>query len=408
MYNLVHQNVELISSAAEGAFDLKKRNREPKHCSSDNKVVVYGPLTPPTNGLSTVTQETCCAIAESDDRQLTIINIAPVMGHRSGTLSLGRILQTTKSLFYLALVIVRFRRRDEIGTVYIPMGMTLAGLLRDWIAISITKLGGFRSVVHIHTSYLPVLLKEVPWPFVSWISRGLRRVDVAVVLTKESKMALSEVFCNTVIVPNFVDVPKKRQVRYLENPIKILFLSNFIETKGYRLVVNSVSSMKEDGLDITLTLAGANMDPTLAIWWKEQVELRPWLRQIITWRNAVTADERDALFAEHHFFVLPTTYHEGVPLIILEAAASGIPIVTTKQPGLGEIFRRNEINFIDADVDSITSTLNCKLTNYGEALEQAQSALVVVREFTRDKYRSNIREHLLDYSDSRLAGDDKL
>ena len=36
-------------------------------------------------------------------------------------------------------------------------------------------------------------------------------------------------------------------------------------------------------------------------------------------------------------FVLPTYYREGVPRVLLEAAACGVPIITTDMPGCKEV-----------------------------------------------------------------------
>ena len=38
-------------------------------------------------------------------------------------------------------------------------------------------------------------------------------------------------------------------------------------------------------------------------------------------------------------FVLPSTFHEGRPNVILEALAVGLPVVTTDIEGISEIFR---------------------------------------------------------------------
>ncbi|MFW5794849.1 MAG: glycosyltransferase [Bacillota bacterium] len=40
---------------------------------------------------------------------------------------------------------------------------------------------------------------------------------------------------------------------------------------------------------------------------------------------------------EIDLFVLPSAYREGVPRVLLEAAATGIPIITTDSPGCREV-----------------------------------------------------------------------
>ena len=49
-----------------------------------------------------------------------------------------------------------------------------------------------------------------------------------------------------------------------------------------------------------------------------------------------------AVLAASHIVCLPTVYGEGVPKILLEAAACGRPIVATEAPGCREVVRHGE------------------------------------------------------------------
>ncbi len=46
-----------------------------------------------------------------------------------------------------------------------------------------------------------------------------------------------------------------------------------------------------------------------------------------------------ALLSITDIFVLPSYYREGVPRVLLEAGACGIPLVTTDMPGCNEVVR---------------------------------------------------------------------
>jgi glycosyltransferase involved in cell wall biosynthesis len=48
------------------------------------------------------------------------------------------------------------------------------------------------------------------------------------------------------------------------------------------------------------------------------------------------------VFAQSHIVCLPTSYGEGVPKALIEAAACGRPIVATDVPGCREIVRHND------------------------------------------------------------------
>jgi glycosyltransferase involved in cell wall biosynthesis len=53
-----------------------------------------------------------------------------------------------------------------------------------------------------------------------------------------------------------------------------------------------------------------------------------------------------SVFAQAHIVCLPSSYSEGLPKVLLEAAASGRPIVTTDAPGCREIVRDGENGFL--------------------------------------------------------------
>ena len=66
------------------------------------------------------------------------------------------------------------------------------------------------------------------------------------------------------------------------------------------------------------------------------------------WRDAGDAEwlgsrhDMPAVIVQSHIVCLPTSYGEGVPRILLEAAASGRPIVATDSPGCREVVRHGQ------------------------------------------------------------------
>jgi glycosyltransferase involved in cell wall biosynthesis len=57
-------------------------------------------------------------------------------------------------------------------------------------------------------------------------------------------------------------------------------------------------------------------------------------------------DDMPAIMAAAHIVCLPSTYGEGVPKVLIEAAASGRPIVATDIPGCREIVVDGKTGFL--------------------------------------------------------------
>jgi glycosyltransferase involved in cell wall biosynthesis len=75
-----------------------------------------------------------------------------------------------------------------------------------------------------------------------------------------------------------------------------------------------------------------------------------------------------ALYAAADVAVLPTTYREGIPRVLLESAALQLPIVTYDMPGCREIVEvaGNGVLLAPGDIDALADSLVHILTNEGE------------------------------------------
>src|SRR3546814_19491830 len=72
-----------------------------------------------------------------------------------------------------------------------------------------------------------------------------------------------------------------------------------------------------------------------------QEEVNSWAREHIVEYHEETRDVRPFLTAAH-VFVLPSYYREGLPRTLLEALATGRPIITTDMPGCREPVREGD------------------------------------------------------------------
>ena len=71
------------------------------------------------------------------------------------------------------------------------------------------------------------------------------------------------------------------------------------------------------------------------------------------------------IFAQASIAVLPSTYGEGVPKFLIEAAACGLPIVTYDVPGCREIVRNGKNGFLASpkDIQGLADRIKYLLAN---------------------------------------------
>lgn len=119
-------------------------------------------------------------------------------------------------------------------------------------------------------------------------------------------------------------------------PLKVAVVARMIAAKGIEDAVIAVRRARELGATVELDLYGAP-DPSNPRSCSEE-ELTTWSAQPgITWQGP-TADVGQ-VWRTHHVAMLLTWYREGLPRSLIEAAASGRPIVTTDSPGCRDLVR---------------------------------------------------------------------
>ena len=116
----------------------------------------------------------------------------------------------------------------------------------------------------------------------------------------------------------------KREYR-VDGPVKILFTGNFDIRKGVRLLLEAVRSCRRSGLDLRLELMG-NLGNGASL-------LQPDDGQFFTHTAFAPLQQVCAAFARADLFVFPT-FAEGSSRSGMEAAAAGLPIITTENCGL--------------------------------------------------------------------------
>ncbi|RCR65207.1 glycosyltransferase family 4 protein, partial [Vibrio harveyi] len=122
--------------------------------------------------------------------------------------------------------------------------------------------------------------------------------------------------------------------KYLPEPCgskKIVTMAcRLLKEKGVYEFVEAAKSIKNEYLNVEFWLIGSvDPDNPNSI---PQSEIDDWVKQ-----GAIKAfghrDDIPDLFAQSHIVTMPSFYGEGVPKVLIEAAACGRPIITTDNPG---------------------------------------------------------------------------
>jgi glycosyltransferase involved in cell wall biosynthesis len=120
------------------------------------------------------------------------------------------------------------------------------------------------------------------------------------------------------------------------HPAVVLFASRMLWEKGVGTFVDAARLVRTALPDARMVLAGVP-DPDNPSSIPEET-LRRWAADgVIEWWGH--REDMPAVLAEATVVALPTSYPEGVPKILIEAAAAGRPLIATDTPGCREIVR---------------------------------------------------------------------
>ena len=116
--------------------------------------------------------------------------------------------------------------------------------------------------------------------------------------------------------------------------VRVLLATRLLWEKGVGEYAEAARILKRDAGNIEFLLAGSPDEGNPAS--VPQASISKWVSEGILIALGHT-DNMSSLLSEVDLVVLPTSYGEGTPRILLEAAASGLPIVATDVPGCREI-----------------------------------------------------------------------
>jgi len=149
--------------------------------------------------------------------------------------------------------------------------------------------------------------------------------------------------------------------------IKLLTVARFVEKKGIDFALKAVS--KVNSLEIIRLQYFIIGDGELKSQYKEIIRNKG-LEDCVFPLGWKTQDEVKAFMNECHIFILPSVTAsngdmEGIPVSIMEAMASGMPVVSTYHSGIPELVTDGESGLLvpERDVDALAEKLEYLIKN---------------------------------------------
>ena len=204
---------------------------------------------------------------------------------------------------------------------------------RLFLIILFAKILSKKVVIHLHGGKFDIYYSQVFFVERITIRYGFFLADKVIVLSNEWLKKI-RVFCDSKkvsIIPNSVLILGQRELttgKKSSIPHTILFMGNMVSTKGVYDLLQAIELLNLDNTRIKVFLCGNGEIENVK---KRVADLG--LNKIVNVPGWVSGREKKKLLNEAYLYVLPS-YFEGLPMSILEAMATGTPVISTPVGGI--------------------------------------------------------------------------
>jgi len=169
-----------------------------------------------------------------------------------------------------------------------------------------------------------------------------------------------------------------------EDAVRILSIARLVEKKGLRYGIRAVSKIAKDYKDIEYLIAGDGPLKNELGALIQKLELGNQI-QLLGWKSQ---DEIAALMQKADILLAPSVTGsdgdmEGIPVVLMEACAQGIPVISSFHSGIPELIRDGVSGLLaeEGDVNAIADKLKWMIDHPAACISMAEIA------------RSHVTEH---------------
>lgn len=316
--------------------------------SRRKRYLLVGDLPPPSDGQS-VAFETLCRELPRRGFDCHVVDLARRGDTPRTHMSVARSLEMTGRLVRFTSALLRGHRR-----VYLLAAQSRAGFWRDVMMIWCAWAFGCRIVIHLHGGNYDGFYRAQPVVLQFLIRHTLRRVSRIIILSERLRAMFdfdAALARRVAVVPNCLGQPlegRPRPPRRQTSPLRLLFLSNLIQSKGYRDILEALAILKKaHSLRPQAVFAGlfrGSADDVRAVSAQDaEREFNDYvsgngLADTVRYAGTVTGKDKWQLLKDSDVLLLPTNYvFEGQPICIIEAMAYGCPVIATNYRAIPDL-----------------------------------------------------------------------
>lgn len=234
---------------------------------------------------------------------------------------------------------------------------------REWLFLKdmlltryLNKHFGTKVIITVHVGRTDTVFNRIG-VFEKWCINAMNNYVARLILLSEEikkdfvELGVNEEICKVLYNFHSLD-PTNKSLDILDDneAIELLFVGAIHREKG---IIELLKAMQEfRGKPVHVSICGQLTDPSIE---KEFEALTKRLGDQIDVLGYVKGKEKSNVFAKADVLILPS-YHEGFPLVILEALAAKCAIISTPVGTIPEVLDSN--NYISVEIGEVVSLVD--------------------------------------------------
>lgn len=207
-----------------------------------------------------------------------------------------------------------------------------------------------------HINYTPVTTPEIKESYQRLFPKVHRFHAVSKAIAKEAEQYGASADKIDIIYSFVSDeiLQKQVQPKTKQGKLHIISVGRFFWKKGYEYALDALALLKERGIPFTYTLIAEGKTPASIIYQLHQTGLKDRVNIV----NGLSHNDVLKEIEQHDVLLLPSV-EEGIANVVLEAMATGTPVISSDVGGMKEIIDNGMTGYLvqPRDMNSLAEAL---------------------------------------------------
>ena len=242
--------------------------------------------------------------------------------------------------------------KEDVNYIHTPEAFAAVRLMRPGAVCYVFSHGTYLNMYkRVRFFKKAPLIRQL---FQGFLMQVIRRSTAVFALDRETMEDYAAYNSRVIHVGNSIVCHPWKERPLPGEPVRLLYAGRLSAVKNVGPIIEAAAGWEKD---CTLDILGDGEE-------REMLEKKAHGSERIRFRGAVTPDEVQKVMGEADMLVMNSTF-EGIPMIILEAVSTGLPVVTTDVGGIKEVLTYGlDSEVTDGSVQGIQDAMERVLSDY--------------------------------------------